>query len=821
MTVSSLEPVNNYAGNNSVRIFDFDFLIENEKELKVSILNLDTNMVSELVFGIDYSINEIGNKNGSYISFPLQTSSFGVLKENQIISLSLSLPIKQESEFENSSDLKLDVLEWTFDYIVRLLQVLNRKVERAIKIEEGEEFSSGDELVSTIFNFANKVENKAELVSKKAEETLINSQNTLTALKQVEAKANNNLDNLTSKGIDLIKEYVGKGQPIGTIFPLNSTISYTPEGCLPCDGTEYSKTQFPQLWDNYLIGKDVFAPDRVNIVGSPTITDEGVASGFSESDYIILGEGLLVDANTWEIEFDYDTTNAPTNFTGTIFCNVQISPSYKGLVIQGRYNSISLFGGSDNGATWDVFNNILISINQYGLNKIKLGYNGIKYFCFVNGIEKWSLESNTKIDFPKVNCVLGYHAWWSGLQYGSIDLKEFSVISNEQTVFDCVKQNPLLNTCSYTDYETDITTYGQCSKFAIKPLEYDGSKLTIVGSPTITENGIASGFSVYQDCLKTIIDFSSLDSFSISGAFYKDNTTGTGLHQTIFELCDRTNGRSRLALYNPSTSPNDLVLQYPTSATSEYTTSFITFALYQWHSFEIKYDSGILNLYIDGIKKTNDIAVDKSWLEYSFELWIGASHNVSPYSKGFLGAIDLKKFSIISKEKTIFDCIEGTTFKVPTITSENENLKNFVVVSNGVVEDSNVDWEEWASSLQGKANKDLSNCTKPYVIETSDESIYPSWYRIWSDGWCEQGGITTGGTTSTGKQVSLLKNLKESYSLRAYVLGATDSFNTAGTWVKTCAITNSSFYIVSGFTGASTSEYAAYDCSWEAKGYLQ
>ena len=39
---------------------------------------------------------------------------------------------------------------------------------------------------------------------------------------------------------------------------------------------------------------------------------------------------------------------------------------------------------------------------------------------------------------------------------------------------------------------------------------------------------------------------------------------------------------------------------------------------------------------------------------------------------------------------------------------------------------------------QVAALKDLSNITKPYVTETYQNGA--SWYRVWSDGWCEQGG---------------------------------------------------------------------------------
>ena len=52
-----------------------------------------------------------------------------------------------------------------------------------------------------------------------------------------------------------------------------------------------------------------------------------------------------------------------------------------------------------------------------------------------------------------------------------------------------------------------------------------------------------------------------------------------------------------------------------------------------------------------------------------------------------------------------------------------------------------------AGLKEDKANTDLSNCTKPYVTETYHSGT--EWYRVWSDGWIEQGGATAGGGTTT------------------------------------------------------------------------
>jgi len=48
----------------------------------------------------------------------------------------------------------------------------------------------------------------------------------------------------------------GQGMPIGTIYVLSCSAGYVPEGSLPLDGTQYTKAQFTQLWNNYLTGND-------------------------------------------------------------------------------------------------------------------------------------------------------------------------------------------------------------------------------------------------------------------------------------------------------------------------------------------------------------------------------------------------------------------------------------------------------------------------------------------------------------------------------------------------------------------------------------
>lgn len=128
-------PVNNYSGNNLNTKFDFDFYIENEKQLKVNLFD-ENNTKIELKYNLDYSINEFKNENGSYIIFPLETSLYSVLDEKQKISLELNLPIIQQTRYNNSSLLNLSSLEYSFDYLTRLVQILARKLDLTVRVEE-------------------------------------------------------------------------------------------------------------------------------------------------------------------------------------------------------------------------------------------------------------------------------------------------------------------------------------------------------------------------------------------------------------------------------------------------------------------------------------------------------------------------------------------------------------------------------------------------------------------------------------------------------------------------------------------------------------
>ena len=164
--------------------------------------------------------------------------------------------------------------------------------------------------------------------------------------------------------------------------------------------------------------------------------------------------------------------------------------------------------------------------------------------------------------------------------------------------------------------------------------------------------------------------------------------------------------------------------------------------------------------------------------------------------------------------------------KSDTVQPNAVALRHFVVVANGQLNQSQMDWSEWASSLQGKANSDLRNVSISSglrrLIEVSDSSLMPSWYKVFEEvnpqtgaviKTCEQGGQYT--TTGTSGTISLLKEYisGEYYNVTTsdFIKTSTDTGGVDGT-VYISDLASSSFRF---------SKVSAQGFIWEAKGYLK
>lgn len=103
----------------------------------------------------------------------------------------------------------------------------------------------------------------------------------------------------------------------------------------------------------------------------------------------------------------------------------------------------------------------------------------------------------------------------------------------------------------------------------------------------------------------------------------------------------------------------------------------------------------------------------------------------------------------------------------------------------------------------------------PTIIEVSDPSLMPSWYRVYSDGWCEQGGKAPLGNDGEYK-VTFLKEFKDTdYSIlktNNWFLDTTVSFKWINFWGKTTTQATT-YNAVQANSGSGF--------SWEARGYIK
>ena len=118
-----------------------------------------------------------------------------------------------------------------------------------------------------------------------------------------------------------------------------------------------------------------------------------------------------------------------------------------------------------------------------------------------------------------------------------------------------------------------------------------------------------------------------------------------------------------------------------------------------------------------------------------------------------------------------------------------------------------------AAMLGTKADKDLSNCTRPYLIETWRNGS--SWYRVWSDGFIEQGGYAAEGIANVDYGLALLKPYTADYTLIADVSVYTrgDGYNYFAT-THAASLTHATVY-TRGHAGTVDSR----GFTWRAVGY--
>lgn len=185
------------------------------------------------------------------------------------------------------------------------------------------------------------------------------------------------------------------------------------------------------------LAKYVFDKSKIEIVGNPTITEDGVASGFSTSNYINTTPVSEIAGEPFAIYCDFEWTSGQ----GSLFSSIIAGNTILGIALIINQNRLGFFCSSD-GKNYDIANLKIGSTTLISNTKYRVGviFDGAKYVCkLINldtNVETVEFEIiDSKTVFSSTNPIrLGGRTYWEPLG-GSIDLKQFKIYVDGQLVY--------------------------------------------------------------------------------------------------------------------------------------------------------------------------------------------------------------------------------------------------------------------------------------------------------------------------------------------------------------------------------------------------
>lgn len=183
-------------------------------------------------------------------------------------------------------------------------------------------------------------------------------------------------------------------------------------------------------------------------------------------------------------------------------------------------------------------------------------------------------------------------------------------------------------------------------------------------------------------------------------------------------------------------------------------------------------------------------------------------------------------YSETSATTSVNSAVNPIYGKSNTVQPQTVKAFYYIVIATSTKTDIQVDIDEIATDLNGKADVDLSNTTPAIsfatamntagirtVVETYVNGT--SWYRVYSDGWCEQGGYQTSGTESLITVTMLQTYTDTNYTLIAQISNTISSTSSSA----------AQYRFVGGVDKISGSQFkmmqSDFARGWYAAGYIR
>lgn len=280
----------------------------------------------------------------------------------------------------------------------------------------------------------------------------------------------------------------------------------------------------------------IFDRNKFIVVGNPDITDDGIASGFSRTNYVSCGS-ITTSSNDFEVKCSFTTGSNLNSPVYQYTWSLGTSPSDMcGILLM--YGKIT--ATSRNTHFSPITNTITLSANKKYYAKFKVKSGTVTLSISEDDITYTDYTTPLTTNFSSIlDMFIGLEKDTIDNPFtGSIDLKEFSITVDGNLVFSGVQSqtvvqgynsgvdsdgsgssvrlyaedNRLNASFKETDkliltkagedldfYRNGITKSSTSSAYYYgwrnEVLRYNPDVFTVVGTPTITDDGVASGFS--------------------------------------------------------------------------------------------------------------------------------------------------------------------------------------------------------------------------------------------------------------------------------------------------------------------------------------
>lgn len=229
------------------------------------------------------------------------------------------------------------------------------------------------------------------------------------------------------------------------------------------------------------------------------------------------------------------------------------------------------------------------------------------------------------------------------------------------------------------------------------------------------------------------------------------------------------------------------------------------------------------NIHVTSLKNTMQVNVSSDMSNYYSKIakdWAVSNDivNNEDYSSKYYAnktkiTADDALYSIEIEKENVLNEFNNTKLEVITNIQEEGNKQISLAATQAQIATDKAN--EAVLTLENKANTDFSNVSIPYI--TSKYKNGNSWYRIWSDGWLEQGGTTSAGYNSP-VTVSFIKQYEE-VPLTVYMIASNASAdgNPNQSRIATIVSRNSDKFI---YTVSTPSAQSTVPIIWSASGYI-